>query len=116
MGGKRLIAIYLRNSAFDTQDEPALLTVASPRRQHSSAHTLLCADFPEQALYRHLFFLNPDSAFGGKGLLQLMVVPIVKRREVRNLEARTEAGSPWSNAAYSPPRLNLLSHTTRSPA
>lgn len=29
MGGKRLIAIYLQNTAFDTRDEPALLTVTS---------------------------------------------------------------------------------------
>lgn len=53
--GSCLIAIYLQNWAFDTHDEPALLTVASRGGQHSSAHTLLRADFPERALYLNLF-------------------------------------------------------------
>lgn len=45
MGGKRLIAIYLPNAAFDTHDEPASFDCHLLRRQDSSAHTLLSTDF-----------------------------------------------------------------------
>lgn len=45
VGGKCLIAIYLPNAAFDTHDEPASFDCHLLRRQDSSAHTLLSADF-----------------------------------------------------------------------
>lgn len=45
VGGKCLIAIYLPSAAFDTHDEPASFDCHLLRRQDSSAHTLLSADF-----------------------------------------------------------------------
>ena len=45
VGRKCLIAIYLPNAAFDTHDEPASFDWHLLRRQDSSAHTLLSADF-----------------------------------------------------------------------